>query len=71
MAELLCALGGGGLQGERTKPAPDLVLDVPCTLDLECDSRELELGAMAPPLELPESGSLLDDETKFGNEFSS
>src|SRR4051794_5706749 len=59
-AELLGALGGTGLQGERPKPFLDLRLDVAGALDLDCDSRQLQLGAVAAALELADAGSLLD-----------
>ena len=59
--ELLRTLGGRRLQGQRTEPLRHLRLDVARALDLDCDPRELQLGAMAAALELPEAGRLLDE----------
>ena len=53
-AQLLGALGRRRLQRERTQPLPHLLLDVPRALDLHRDPRELQLGPMPAPLELPE-----------------
>jgi len=59
--ELLRTLGGGCLERQRPKPLPHLLLDVAGALDLCRDPSELQLGAMAAPLELPEPRSLLDE----------
>ena len=61
VAELLGPLCRGRLERKRSQPLLDLVLDVPRTLDLRRDPRELELGAMAATLELSEPGGLLDE----------
>ena len=58
--ELLGALRRGRLQGEGPEPLAHLLLDVAGALDLGRDPGELQLGAMAAPLELPEPGRLLD-----------
>ena len=60
-AELLRALGGRRLQGQRAEPLRHLRLDVARALDLDRDPRELQLGAMTAALELPEAGRLLDE----------
>src|SRR5207253_4386166 len=57
---LLRALGRSGLEGERAQPLLHLRLDVACTLDLDRDARELQLGAMLAALEAPEPGRLLE-----------
>jgi len=59
--ELLRALGGGRLQGERTEALLDLLLEVARPLDLDGDARELQLGAVTPRLEAAEAGGLLDE----------
>ena len=59
-AELLCALGCGGLQRERPEPLLHLGLDVAGALDLDRDARELELGAVLAALEASEPGGLLE-----------
>ena len=58
--ELLGPLGRGRLQRERTQPLAHLGLDVAGALDLDSDPVQLQLGAMLPPLELAETGRLLD-----------
>ena len=58
--ELLGPLGGGRLQRERAQPLAHLRLDVARALDLDRDPRELQLRAVAAPLELAEPGRLLD-----------
>ena len=58
--ELLGPLGRRRLQRERTQPLAHLGLDVAGALDLDSDPVQLQLGAMLPPLELAETGGLLD-----------
>ena len=60
-AELLGALRRRGLERERPQALAHLLLDVASALDLHGDARELQLGAMPAPLELPEAGGLLDE----------
>ena len=59
--ELLRALGRGRLQRERTQALSHLLLDVARALDLESDTRQLQLRAVPSALELPEPGGLLDE----------
>jgi len=59
-AELLCAFGRGGLQRERPQPLLHLGLDVAGPLDLDRNSRELELCPVLAALEAPEPGGLLE-----------
>ena len=58
--ELLGPLGCGRLQSERPEPLPHLGLDVARSLHLDGDTSELQLGAVAAPLELAEPGRLLE-----------
>ena len=58
--DLLGPLRRRRLQRQRSQALAHLLLDVARALDLEADARELELGAMLPPLELPEPGGLLE-----------
>ena len=64
--ELLRPLGRRRLERERPEPLLDLRLDVAGALDLERDSRELQLGAMAASLEAAEPGRLLDQSPPLG-----
>ena len=50
------------LERERPEPLSHLLLDVARALDLRCDARELQLGAMPPRLELPEPRRLLQED---------
>ena len=59
--ELLGALGCRRLEGERAKALLHFFLDVPGSLDLDPDARELELRAVLAALELAEPGGLLDE----------
>ena len=59
--EPLRPLRGGRLQRERPEALAHLLLDVARALHLRRDPRELELGAVASPLELAEARSLLDE----------
>src|SRR5205085_2277054 len=59
-AELLGPLGRGRLQREGPQPRLHLGLEVAGALDLDPDPRELQLGPMAPALELAEAGRVLD-----------
>ena len=59
--ELLRPLRSGRLQRKRPQALAHLVLDVARALDLGRDPRELQLGAVASPLELPEARRLLDE----------
>ena len=59
--ELLRALGGRRLERQRAQPLSHLLLDVAGALDLNRDSRELQLRAMPAALELPEPRRLLDE----------
>ena len=61
VGELLGPLGGRRLQRERAQPLSHLGLDVAGALDLDPDPVQLQLGPMLPPLELAETGSLLDE----------
>jgi len=54
-AQLLGALGRGGLQRERPQPLLDLVLEVACALDLDGHPRELQLGPVPSRLEAADS----------------
>src|SRR6185437_13248886 len=58
--ELLRPLRGGRLERERPQALAHLRLDVAGSLDLDCDPRQLQLGAMAACLEATEPGRLLD-----------
>ena len=60
-AQLLGPLGGGGLQRQRAQALLDLGLEVPGALDIDRDSGELQLRAMAAPLEPSQAGGLLDE----------
>ena len=59
--ELLGALCSRRLERERPQPLAHFVLDVAGALDLERHASQLQLGAMSPPLELPEPCRLLDE----------
>ncbi len=59
--QLLRALGGRRLQRERPEPLPYLRLDVARALDLDPDPVQLQLSPVLPPLELAETGRLLDE----------
>ncbi len=65
-AELLGALGRGRLQRERPEPLAHLGFDVASALDLDRDTRELQLGAMSPRLEAPEPRGFLDERAALG-----
>src|SRR5205085_6395025 len=52
-------------EGQWPEALSNLLLDVACPLDLRCDARELQLGAMAPGLELPEARGLLQEDAPF------
>ena len=58
--ELLGPLRRRRLQRKRAQPLAHLSLDVAGALDLDSDPVQLQLGAMLPPLELAETGGLLD-----------
>ena len=58
--ELLRALRGRRLQGQRPQALAHLVLEVARPLRLRLDPRELQLCPVAPPLELPQARGLLD-----------
>ena len=60
-AQAFRTLGGGRLQRERPQTRGELALDVPGALDLDGDTRQLELGPVTLPLEAPEAGGLLDE----------
>src|SRR5262249_35844873 len=60
LAELLRALGRGRLQRERAEALAHLVLEVACAIDLDADTRELQLRAVPAALEAPETCRLLD-----------
>ena len=64
--ELLRAFRRRRLERERPEPLPNLRLDVAGALDLDGDTRELELGAVTAGLEAAEAGSLLDQRTPLG-----
>src|SRR5262249_35411003 len=57
----LRALRGRRLQRERPEPLGHLGLEVARPVGLRRDARELQLGAMTTPLELAETGGLLDE----------
>ncbi len=57
--QLLSALGGGRLECQRAQPFLHLGLDVTRALDLDRDTRELELRAMLAPLEAAEPRGFL------------
>src|SRR5439155_17474989 len=59
--QLLRALGCAGLKRERPQAFRQLLLQITCALDVACDARELQLGAMASPLEASEACRLLDE----------
>ena len=65
-SELLGARGRRRLERERTEPLRDLVLEVARLVDLDCDARELQLGAVAPALEAAEACRLLDERAALG-----
>jgi hypothetical protein len=58
--QLLRPLGRRRLERERPQALSHLGLDVARALDLDRDAVQLQLGAVAPPLELPEARGLLD-----------
>src|SRR6476659_5119775 len=60
-AQRLGALGSGRLELQRSQPCAQLALDIACALEIGRDACELGLGALAPPLELAQPGSLLDE----------
>ena len=62
-AQLLGALGRGRLQRERPQSRLHLGLEVAGALDLDPDSRELQLGPVPTALELAETGRVLDQRT--------
>src|SRR4051812_10969776 len=64
--ELLGTLGRGRLQRERPEPLAHLGLDIARTLDLDGDTRELQLRAVPAGLEPPEPGRLFDECTPLG-----
>ncbi len=66
LAELRGALGRGRLERERPQALAHLGLDVARALDLRCDSRKLQLGAVAAPLEAAEARGLLDELAPLG-----
>src|SRR5581483_11701505 len=60
-AQPLGALRRRRLERQRTQALLHLGLEIARALDLDGDPRQLELGAMAPGLEAPEAGRLLDE----------
>ncbi len=64
--ELLSTFGRGRLERERPQPLRDFGLQIARPLDLLCDAGELQLGAVASPLEAPETGSVLDQSPPLG-----
>ncbi len=60
-AQLLGALGCRRLQRERPQTLAHFFLEISGALDLRCDARELQLGAMAAGLEAAQPGGLLDE----------
>ena len=61
--ELFGPLRGGRLERQRPQTLAHLVLEIAGPLDLGLDARELELRAVAAPLELAETGRLLHQRT--------
>ena len=59
--ELLRPLGRSCLQRQRPQALPHFGLDVPCALDLDPDTVQLQLCAVLSPLELAQAGRLLDE----------
>ncbi len=66
VAQLLGALGGGGLQREGTDALAHLGLEVAGAVDLVGDACELQLGAVALALEAAEPGGLFDERAAVG-----
>jgi len=64
--ELLRPRRGGRLKREGPDPLSHLVLEVSGAVDLVRDANELELGAVALPLEAPKAGCLLDKRPAIG-----
>ena len=66
LRKLRGAFGRGRLERERAQALLHLVLEIAGALDLDRDSRKLELGPVPAQLEAAETGCLLDERAPFG-----